>query len=94
MNKNQFSEDDISVKYITSALVKAGWDEAKHVRRQVSFTKDRIIVRKPKTTDSVLNYRRIPVAVIEAEESSFSPSPPGSAGPIVVAGCGMRSMQL
>ncbi|MBK7460934.1 MAG: hypothetical protein IPJ42_21730 [Betaproteobacteria bacterium] len=39
------SEDDVSVKYITPALVRAGWDEATQIRRQVGFTKGRIIVR-------------------------------------------------
>jgi len=27
MNKNHLSEDDISVKFITQALINAGWDE-------------------------------------------------------------------
>jgi type I restriction enzyme, R subunit len=45
MNLDHLSEDDISVKYITAALHKAGWDEETQIRRQVSFTKGRIIVR-------------------------------------------------
>lgn len=45
MNLDHLSEDDISVKYITPALHKAGWDEETQIRRQVSFTKGRIIVR-------------------------------------------------
>jgi type I restriction enzyme R subunit len=39
------SEDDVCVKFISPAIVKAGWDEATQIRRQVSFTKGRIIVR-------------------------------------------------
>ncbi len=42
---NDLSEDDVSVKFITPAIVMAGWDEATQIRRQVSFTKGRIIVR-------------------------------------------------
>ena len=43
--EDDLSEDDVSVKFITLAIVKAGWDEASQIRRQVSFTKGRIIVR-------------------------------------------------
>ena len=41
--EDELSEDDVSVKFITPAVVKAGWDEATQIRRQVSFTKGRII---------------------------------------------------
>jgi type I restriction enzyme R subunit len=73
------SEDDISVKYITPAIVKAGWDEATQIRRQVSFTKGRIIVRgrlvsrgKAKKADFVLYWQHIPIALIEAKKTKFS----------------------
>ena len=79
MNKDHLSEDDISVKYITPALHKAGWDEATQIRRQVSFTKGRIIVRgklvsrgKAKKADFVLYYQHIPIALIEAKKSTFA----------------------
>lgn len=79
MDKNDLSEDDISVKFITPAIVKAGWDEATQIRRQVSFTKGRIIVRgklvsrgKAKKADFVLYYQHIPIALIEAKKSIFS----------------------
>jgi len=78
MNKNDLSEDDICVKYITPALHQAGWDEATQIRRQVYFTKGRIIVRgklvsrgKPKKADFVLYYQNIPIALIEAKKSGF-----------------------
>ncbi len=45
MNKKSLSEDDICAKYITPAVIAAGWDEATQIRRQVYFTKGRIIVR-------------------------------------------------
>lgn len=79
MNKNHLSEDDISVKYITTALHKGGWDEETQIRRQVFFTKGRIIVRgklvsrgKAKKADFVLYYQHIPIALIEAKKSTFS----------------------
>ena len=81
MDKNDLSEDDISVKCITPALHRAGWDEETQIRRQVYFTKGRIIVRgrlvsrgKAKKADFVLYYRHIPIALIEAKKSVFTPS--------------------
>lgn len=76
--KASLSEDDISVKFITPALHRAGWDEDTQIRRQVSFTKGRIIVRgklvargKPKRADFVLYYQHIPIALIEAKKAKF-----------------------
>jgi type I restriction enzyme, R subunit len=73
MSIDHLSEDDISVKLITPALHTAGWDEETQIRRQVSFTKGRIIVRgrmvsreKPKKADFVLYYQHVPIALIEA----------------------------
>lgn len=72
------SEDDISVKFITPALHRAAWDEETQIRRQVGFTKGRIIVRgklvargRPKRADFVLYYQHIPVALIEAKRAAF-----------------------
>ena len=82
MNIDHLSEDDISVKYITTALHKAGWDEETQIRRQVSFTKGRIIVRgklvsrgKPKKADFVLYYQHVPIALIEAKKSKLAEGP-------------------
>jgi type I restriction enzyme R subunit len=76
---HNLSEDDISVKYITPALTKSGWDETTQIRRQVSFTKGRIIVRgrlvsrgKAKKADFVLYHHHLPIALIEAKKSTFS----------------------
>ena len=70
------SEDDISVKFITPALHRAGWDEDTQIRRQVSFTKGRIIVRgklvargRPKRADFVLYHQHIAIALIEAKKA-------------------------
>lgn len=80
MNKDHLTEDDISVKYITPAIVSAGWDEETQIRRQVAFTKGRIIVRgklvsrgKAKKADFVLYYQHFPIALIEAKKSTFAP---------------------
>ena len=45
MSKKTLSESDICAKYITPAVIQAGWDEALQIRREVFFTKGRIIVR-------------------------------------------------
>ncbi|MBP7983346.1 MAG: DEAD/DEAH box helicase family protein, partial [Chromatiaceae bacterium] len=76
MNKKSLSEDDICAKYITPAVIAAGWDEATQIRRQVYFTKGRIIVRgrlvtrgKAKRADYILYYQGIPLALIEAKDN-------------------------
>ena len=79
MNKHHLSEDDINVKFITPALIQSGWDETTQIRRQVSFTKGRIIVRgklvsrgKAKKADFVLYFQHYPIALIEAKKSKFA----------------------
>jgi len=80
MNKTGLSESDICAKFITPAVVRAGWDETLQIRREVSFTKGRIIVRgklvsrgQGKRADYVLYYKpNIPLALIEAKDNSHS----------------------
>ncbi|MBC8121706.1 MAG: DEAD/DEAH box helicase family protein [Gemmatimonadaceae bacterium] len=79
MNKKNLSESDICAKWITPAVVQAGWDEASQIRREVSFTKGRIIVRgklvtrgKAKRADYVLYYQHFPIALIEAKDNSHA----------------------
>ena len=45
MSKKTLSESDICAKYITPAVIEAGWDEVLQIRREVSFIKGCIIVR-------------------------------------------------
>ena len=79
-DKKSFYERDICTKYITPALVQAGWDLHRQIREEVSFTKGRIIVRgklhargEQKRADYILYYKsNIPLAVIEAKENSCS----------------------
>jgi type I restriction enzyme, R subunit len=78
MNKKDLSEADICSKFITPAVTAAGWDEMAQVRREVSFTKGRIIVRgklvtrgKSERADYILYYKpNIPIAIIEAKDNS------------------------
>ena len=77
MNKKDLSESDICAKFITPALINSGWDEASQIRREVTFTKGRIIVRgklvtrgKAKRADYVLYYHHIPIGLIEAKENN------------------------
>src|SRR5215510_3319807 len=76
MNKKDLSETDICAKCITPAVIQAGWDEATQIRREVGFTKGRIIVRgklvtrgKAKRADYVLYYQHMPIALIEAKDN-------------------------
>jgi len=79
MTKKGLSEADICAKYITPCLIQSGWDEATQIRREVTFTKGRIIVRgrlvtrgKAKRADYVLYYQHIPIAIIEAKDNSHA----------------------
>ena len=80
MDKQGLSERDICTKFITPALRRAGWDEMRQIREEVSFTKGRIIVRgklvsrgRGKRADYMLYFKpNIPVAVIEAKDNSHS----------------------
>ena len=79
MDKKALSESDICAKCITPAVIQAGWDEATQIRREVSFTKGRIIVRgklvtrgKAKRADYVLYYQHFPIALIEAKDNTYS----------------------
>ncbi len=79
MSKKSLSESDICAKYITPAVIQAGWDEALQIRREVFFTKGRIIVRgklvtrgKAKRADYILYYQHFPIALIEAKDNKHA----------------------
>ena len=74
-----FSERDICTKFITPALINAGWDIQTQVMEEVCFTDGRIIVKgrlvargKQKRADYILYYKSVPVAIIEAKDLSHS----------------------
>jgi type I restriction enzyme R subunit len=80
VDKKSLSERDICTKFITPALVRAGWDVQAQVREEVTFTKGRIIVRgkmvkrgTPKRADYILEYKpNLRLAVIEAKDNNHS----------------------
>lgn len=80
MDKKELSERDICTKYITPALVAAGWDLQVQVREEVTFTAGRIRVRgravtrgERKRADYILYYKpNLPIAVIEAKDNKHS----------------------
>jgi type I restriction enzyme R subunit len=79
INKKTLSERDICTKFITPALVAAGWDINLQVLEEVSFTDGKIIVRGKlvargtrKRADYILYYKSIPVAIIEAKDNTHT----------------------
>ncbi len=78
--KQSLPERDICSKFITPAIVDAGWDLHTQVREELSFTSGRVIVRgrlvtrgKSKRADNVLYFKpNIPLAVIEAKDNKHS----------------------
>ncbi|MBI4650884.1 DEAD/DEAH box helicase family protein [Candidatus Desantisbacteria bacterium] len=80
MNKKDMSERDICTKYITPALLKAGWDIQLQIMEEVNLTKGRVIVRgnlhtraKNKRADYILYYKpNIPIAIIEAKDNNHT----------------------
>ncbi len=79
-DKKKLSEADICTKYITPAIVDAGWDPQKKFRQEVTITAGKITVRgrmhirgEKKRADYVLYYKpNIPIAVIEAKDNNHS----------------------
>ena len=80
MSKKSFSERDICTKYITPALISAGWDNHLQILEEVSFTDGKIYVRGKltargarKRADYILYYKpNIPIAIIEAKDNNHS----------------------
>ena len=79
-HKKAFSERDICTKFITPAIVAAGWDVDTQVLEEVSFTDGKIFVRgkltargKVKRADYILYYKpNIPIAIIEAKDNNHT----------------------
>ena len=80
MNKKDLSESDIKAKFITPAILNAGWDEFTQLGREIYFTDGRIYVRgkltargKRKFADYILFYKpNVPIAIIEAKDNNHS----------------------
>ncbi|WP_371322460.1 DEAD/DEAH box helicase family protein [Dechloromonas sp. ZY10] len=86
MDKYQLSERDICTKFITPAMMQAGWQQHQF-REEVNLTDGRVMVRGklaariknpdakggPKRADFVLYARpNVPIAVVEAKQARFS----------------------
>ncbi|PKM37487.1 MAG: DEAD/DEAH box helicase [Gammaproteobacteria bacterium HGW-Gammaproteobacteria-10] len=86
MDKKKLSERDICTKYITPAILEAGWQQTQF-REEVKLTDGRVMVRGklaariknpdakggPKRADYVLYARpNVPIAIIEAKQNKFS----------------------
>jgi type I restriction enzyme R subunit len=79
MSKKDLSERDIFTKFITPALLKAGWDLQKQILEEVFFTDGKIYVRgkltargERKRADYILYYQDNPIAIIEAKDNKHS----------------------
>lgn len=80
LNKKDLSERDICTKYITPAIVTAGWDISTQIREERTFTDGKILFRgkklirgEQKRADYILYYKsNIPIAIIEAKDNKHS----------------------
>ncbi|WP_207494886.1 EcoAI/FtnUII family type I restriction enzme subunit R [Aridibaculum aurantiacum] len=80
LNKKSLSERDICTKFITPAIVAAGWDVDTQVLEEKSFTDGKIFVKgkltargKRKRADYILYYKpNIPIAIIEAKDNNHT----------------------
>ena len=80
MDKKSLTEQDIRTKFITPAVLRAGWDKMTQMREEVRLTDGRINVRgrlvsrgKEKRADYILEYKpNIRVAVIEAKDNKHA----------------------
>lgn len=82
--KQELSEIDICDLFITPAIIKAGWDQMRQIRREVTLTPGPVIVRgnissrnkkKKKFADYVLQRKvGVPVAVVEAKDNNHTVS--------------------
>jgi len=79
-NKKTLSEEDIKMKFITPAIISAGWDLGRQIRAEYAFTDGRVIVRgeatargKRKRADYILLYKpNLPLAIVEAKDNTHS----------------------
>lgn len=80
MDMKTLSERDICTKFITPAIVNAGWDSHKQILEEVSFTDGKIYVRgrltargARKRADYILYYKpNIPIAIVEAKDNNHT----------------------
>jgi type I restriction enzyme R subunit len=76
----ELTEADIRTKFITPAIVKAGWNPMSQIREEYGITKGRIMARgktckreSPLKADYVLFYKsNKPIAVVEAKDNNHT----------------------
>lgn len=79
MTKRELSEQDIRDRYITPAVLDAGWDRFTQIRAEYQLTRGRVMVSgrlktrgSSKRADYVLFYKEgVPLAVIEAKDNTY-----------------------
>ena len=79
-DKKSLSETDIRTKYITPAIVEAGWNPMSQIREEYAVTKGRIVARgktckreAPLKADYVLFYKpNKPIAIVEAKDNNHT----------------------
>lgn len=80
IDKKTLSERDICTKFITPALISAGWDVDTQILEEKSFTNGKIFVKgkltargKVKRADYILYYKpNIPIAIVEAKDNNHT----------------------
>lgn len=80
INKKELSETEIRTKYITPAIVNAGWNIMTQVREEYKVTAGRIVAREknvkrenPLYADYVLFYKpNKPIAIVEAKDNNHT----------------------
>lgn len=78
MDKRSLTETDIRTKFITPAILKAGWDKDKQIREEFYYTAGKVIVSGktikrgiPKKVDYILYLKSsIPLAIVEAKDNN------------------------
>jgi len=78
LDKKKLSERDVCSKFITPAIIGAGWDQPYHIREEVNVTDGRVLVNgnsvsraKPRRADYILYHKQnLPIAVIEAKDNN------------------------
>lgn len=81
MNKQMMTEEEIKMKFITPAVIAAGWDLQSQIRAEYYFTDGQVIVRgnvtargSKKFADYLLFYKpNLPIAIIEAKDNKHTP---------------------
>lgn len=78
-DKKELSEQDIRSKYITPAIINAGWDLHSQIREEYRLRQGRIIVSgkavkrgKQRPADYLLSFKQgLPLAIVEAKNNNY-----------------------